>query len=71
MFHEQGLPNVLLSSRIEELEDKYGGLRAAARALRSKPSYLSRLKSGERTNPSDAVLKKLGLKKVVFYVPIV
>lgn len=58
----------LLAMRIKELVAEHDGLRAAARYLKCDPSYLLRLHDGEKTNPSEAILKKLGLKKVVIYV---
>jgi hypothetical protein len=62
-----GLPD-WLGARIRELEAKHGGLRAAARALDCDAAYLLRLRDGEKRNPSAAMLRKLGLKKVVTYV---
>lgn len=53
--------------RIEALEKKHGGLRAAARVLGIDPGYLFRLKNSEKMNPSDEVLKALGLERVTFY----
>ena len=41
---------------------KHGGVRSAGRALDVDPAYLYRLATGEKDNPSDATLKKLGLK---------
>ena len=52
------------------MEIEYGGLRAAARVLDVSPSYLSRLRDGEKINPSNKILKKLGLKKVILYVKV-
>lgn len=49
---------------------KHGGVRAAARAIGVNYAYLSRLQSGEKSNPTPAVLRKLGLRKVVSYEPI-
>jgi transcriptional regulator with XRE-family HTH domain len=43
------------------------GLRAASRATGIDPAYLSRLQNGKKSNPSEKVLKKLGLKKAVTY----
>lgn len=57
-----------LSGRVRMLEAQYGGLRAAARATGIDAGYLKRLRDGEKTNPSDATLAKLGLKKEVIYV---
>lgn len=56
-----------LKERILQLEKQHGGLRPLARALDIDVSYLSRLKAGSKTNPTDAMLGKLGLVKVVTY----
>jgi len=58
----------LLGVRIRELEVQHGGLRAAARVLDCDAAYLLRLRDGEKRNPGAAMLRKLGLKKVVTYV---
>ena len=58
----------LLAERIQALVAEHDGLRAAARYLQCDPAYLLRLHDGEKTNPSEAILKKLGLKRVVTYV---
>ena len=58
----------LLGKRIRELEMQHGGLRAAARVLKCDAAYLLRLRDGEKPNPGAAMLRKLGLKKVVTYV---
>ena len=59
-----------LRDRIIELERQHGSLRAAARVLQIDPAYLLRLRDGEKTNPSAAVLRKLKLMKIVAIVPI-
>lgn len=56
-----------LKERSEMLIDVYGGLRRAARQLDMDPAYLLRLKTGERKNPSEFILAKLGLKRKVVY----
>ena len=58
----------LIAERIKELVAEHGGVRQAARYLKCDPSYLLRLHDGEKTNPGEALLKNLGLKKVVTYV---
>ncbi len=55
----------MMRKRIEELEAKHGGLRAAARVLEIDPGYLKRLRDGEKNNPSPAILRKLKLRRVV------
>lgn len=59
--------NPLLILRIRELEKQHGSLRAAARALSCDAGYLSRLRNGEKDNPSAALLKRMGLKRVIAY----
>jgi len=58
----------LLRQCIGELVDKHGSVRAAARVLGIDHAYLYRLKVGEKTDPSDALLKKLKLRRVVSYI---
>lgn len=58
----------MLVKRIQQLEKQHGSLRAAARVLQVDPAYLKRLRDGEKDNPSDALLKKLRLRKVIKYV---
>jgi hypothetical protein len=59
------VPQGELQGRIDELMVKHGGLRPAARVLQMNAGYLQRLWSGEKDNPSDDVLRKLGLKRTV------
>lgn len=58
----------MLQKRIEALTKKHGSLRAVSRVLKIDNGYLSRLASGEKDDPSDSVLRKLGLRRVVKYV---
>ena len=53
--------------RVRDLIAKHGSLRAAARAVRVDAAYLKRLGTGERVWPSEAVLKRIGLKRTVSY----
>jgi plasmid maintenance system antidote protein VapI len=50
--------------RLEQLVHRHGSQRAAATALGVGPSYFCDLLRGRR-NCSDAILKKLRLKRVV------
>lgn len=52
---------------IEAAEEEHGSLRAAAKALDVDHGYLSRLKNGDKSNPSDELLAKLGLERLVIY----
>lgn len=54
---------ITLYKRIEQLCEVHGGLNATARALGLSNGYLSRLASGQKTDPSNATLEKLGLRR--------
>lgn len=56
-----------LQERIAQLVGLFGSLREVANVLEIDVGYLSRLSSGAKVNPSDAVLKKLDLRQVVTY----
>jgi hypothetical protein len=56
-----------LQERIEQLVERHGSLRAAARVTEIDASYLSRLRSGEKANPEKAKLRRLGVRRVVTY----
>ena len=56
-----------LQERIEELVAQHGSLRAVARVTEIDAGYLSRLRSGEKTNPEKDKLRRLGLRRVVSY----
>jgi len=57
----------VLQERIAELAEQHGSLRAAARVLECDAGYLSRLQSGEKDNPEDWLLRRMGLRRVVTY----
>ena len=59
--------NAWLGDRISELEKQHGSLRAAAKVLGCDAGYLSRLRSGEKENPSAILLKRMGLRRVIAY----
>lgn len=61
---------ISIKDAVDALVVKHGGVRPAARAIQINYAYLSRLRSGEKTNPTGAVLRKLGLRKIVVYAPI-
>lgn len=60
-------PALTLQSRINELIDQHGGLRATARHLGCDAGYLSRLAVGIKSRPSKALLTRLGLREVITY----
>lgn len=58
-----------LHAHIKGIVARHGGLRPAARVLGMTAPYLYRLYTGDKDNPSARTLRKLGLKRVVLYVP--
>lgn len=56
-----------LAERIDQLVERHGSLRALARVMGCSPPYICRLRSGVTKNPGPAVLRKLGLRRVVHY----
>ena len=58
--------NNVLAERIRELAEKHGSYRAAARVLGITHEYLHRLEAGDKTNPSDETLRKLGLRRIIY-----
>jgi hypothetical protein len=56
-----------IQKRAIELVKQHGGIRPAARVLRVDHGYMSRLVSGEKDNPSDLVLHRMGLERIVTY----
>lgn len=59
--------SITLQQRVGELIAQHGTLRAAARAIQVEVSYLSRLERGEKQNPSELTLRRMGLREVVAY----
>ena len=59
---------ITIKERIDALCLEYGSLRNTSKIIDVDFGYLSGLRSGTKTNPSDNTLEKLGLKKVVTYV---
>jgi len=60
-----------IQERLDDLKGIAGSWRALAKMIGVDHAYLYRLYTGKKTNPSDEVLRKLCLKKVVTieYVP--
>ncbi len=44
---------------------QHSGVRPAARVLDIDAGYLSRLRDGKKVNPSNRLLRRLGLRKIV------
>ena len=63
--HVEPMP---MQKRVAELIEQHGSLRAAARVIQIDAGYLSRLANGEKGEPSDLFLRRMGLRKVVTYV---
>ena len=55
---------------VDALVARHGSLRKAARIVQINYAYLSRLRSEEKTEPTDAVLRRLGLRRIVTYETI-
>ena len=56
-----------LSDRIGELVYQHGSYRSTARVLGIDAGYLFRLGSGEKIAPGIALLRRMGLRRVVEY----
>lgn len=52
-----------IEKRVAALVKRHGSYRKAAKAIGVGYSYLCRLRTGSRTNPSTVMLRKLGLMK--------
>jgi hypothetical protein len=50
-----------------KLIKQHGGLRKASAAIGIDAPYLSRLRNGIKRNPSDEILRKLGIARQVSY----
>lgn len=60
-------PFVVVQTAIQRLVNRAGSLRAAARVLEIDAGYLCRLRAGDKVSPDDALLRKLGLRRVTTY----
>jgi hypothetical protein len=60
-------PFFIVGQAIAAKVKQHGGLRPAGRAMGIDPAYLKRLKDGAKRDPSDELLRKLGLKREVSY----
>lgn len=67
-FSSVKIQSISLRERIGDLVEKHGSLREVSRQLRIDVGYLSRLQSGEDSNPKEAVVDKLKLVKVTSYI---
>lgn len=58
---------ISIHNRIAELVRQHGSLRTVARVTEIDTGYLSRLSSGEKSDPGERVLRRLGLVKRIVY----
>lgn len=54
-----------LWEHVQEMIREHGSIRALAKAVMVDHSYIQRLALGEKTNPSEKILRKLGIVKSV------
>jgi hypothetical protein len=59
-----------LRLRIKELAEQHGSVRAAARVLSCDHTYLHRLSTGEKDDPSGPLLRRLGLRRIVHFARV-
>jgi len=59
--------SVTLKEEIERLQVVHGGISKAAASLDIDAGYLCRLRDGIKQNPSDEVLKKLKMKRIITF----
>ncbi len=57
----------LLQQRVQELVLQHGSVRAAGRVLEVDSAYLYRLGNGEKTDPGEKLLRRMGLRRIVTY----
>lgn len=60
-------PFFVVAEAVRQKVQQHGGLRPAGRALGIDAAYLKRLRDGEKRDPSDDVLKALGVRREVSY----
>ena len=56
----------LIKRTVKALIKKYGNCRQAAIRLGISPNHMYQLRDGYKTNPGDAILSKLGLRRVTY-----
>lgn len=61
-------PFFIVGEAIRLKVERHGSLRAAAKVLGVSAPYLCRFRHGQKRNPSDQLLRKLGLTREVKYV---
>jgi hypothetical protein len=56
----------LIRRKIREQIKKFGNVHAASKRLGINPKYMYSMNRGEKVNPGDAILRKLGLRRVTY-----
>ena len=56
-----------LDSAVKKVAKEVGGIRALSRATGLSAPYVCRLANGEKCDPSDDVLDRLGLTRTIDY----
>jgi hypothetical protein len=59
---------ILIQDRMRALVNEHGGTRKLAKVLKIDSGYVSRLCRGAKTNPSDMLLKRMGLIRSIIYI---
>jgi hypothetical protein len=57
----------LLAALIAKQAKRAGGIRALSRKTGLGAGYLSRLSRGEKSNPTDECLSRLGIQRITTY----
>ena len=58
---------ITMQTRIDQLVEQHGSLRATSRVIGLDVGYLARLRSGKKKNPTSSTLHRLGLQRVITY----
>lgn len=56
----------LIRRHVKALVRKFGNCRQAGLRLGIHPKYMYSLRDGDKVNPGDAILRKLGLRRVTY-----
>ena len=59
--------HLTLEEHLTQLEEKYGTIQNAAEHFGLTPSYWYKLRIGDKRNPSQKILDKLGLHEIRIY----
>ena len=64
--HPTKVEQALIRRHVKALIRKWGNCRQAALHSGIDPKYMYSLNRGEKANPGDAILRKLGLRRVTY-----